>query len=380
MDTGPSSQPSEEDQSTMPEVKDLSEALPETSMDPITGVGVVASRNRAPTGYDVVAQTADGVDADLWKDGLFKSKVTRYLCFTRSFSKENSHLGNVLVDMKLIDIKDTLPVGFIPIQETVDTQEVAFRKKRLCIKFIPRDSTEAAICDIRIMGRTKQAPPQYTFIGELNSMGIWYRMGRVPRNHDSSQPTTPSQSSAASTPAPNLPRHISLTLPATFRGRNSTRTDYEYQHSNLYAISAMDGVPFMISEKFSCVPESMQPFDLLGITIKSLAEIEKEYEYSFRTEQSAAARLPPSPTGVSRSRSPEEPAATCGETTAQTTDGRGCCPRLLLPPPPALPPTLPQQGWPGDWAAKWACPVFSWPDTPASLGTLFITMTNLCVL
>ncbi|XP_053776606.1 multivesicular body subunit 12B isoform X2 [Desmodus rotundus] len=225
------------DPSTMPEVKDLSEALPETSMDPITGVGVVASRNRAPTGYDVVAQTADGVDADLWKDGLFKSKVTRYLCFTRSFSKENSHLGNVLVDMKLIDIKDTLPVGFIPIQETVDTQEVAFRKKRLCIKFIPRDSTEAAICDIRIMGRTKQAPPQYTFIGELNSMGIWYRMGRVPRNHDSSQPTTPSQSSAASTPAPSLPRHISLTLPATFRGRNSTRADYEYQHSNLYAIS-----------------------------------------------------------------------------------------------------------------------------------------------
>lgn len=34
-----------------------------------------------------------------------------------------SHLGNVLVDMKLIDIKDTLPVGFIPIQETVDTRE-----------------------------------------------------------------------------------------------------------------------------------------------------------------------------------------------------------------------------------------------------------------
>ncbi|CAH6788945.1 Mvb12b [Phodopus roborovskii] len=158
-----------------------------------------------PSSPCCVAQTADGVDADLWKDGLFKSKVTRYLCFTRSFSKENSHLGNVLVDMKLIDVKDTLPVGFIPIQETVDTQEVAFRKKRLCIKFIPRDSTEAAICDIRIMGRTKQAPPQYTFIGELNSMGIWYRMGRVPRNHDSSQPTTPSQSSAASTPAPNLP-------------------------------------------------------------------------------------------------------------------------------------------------------------------------------
>ncbi|XP_047908873.2 multivesicular body subunit 12B isoform X1 [Anser cygnoides] len=268
------------DQSMMPEVRDLSDALPDLPMDPITGVGVVASRNRAPTGYDVVAQTADGLDADLWKDGLFKSKVTRYLCFTRSFSKENSHLGNVLVDMKLIDIKDTLPVGFIPIQETVDTQEVAFRKKRLCIKFIPRDSTEAAICDIRILSRSKQAPPQYTFIGELNNMGIWYRMGRVPRNHESSQPATPAQvPSSTPTPAPNLPRHISLTLPASFRGKShSTRLDLEHQHSNLYAISAMDGVPFMISEKFACAPEGMQPVDLLGITIKTLAEIEKEQD------------------------------------------------------------------------------------------------------
>uniref|UniRef100_A0A8C6H320 Multivesicular body subunit 12B n=1 Tax=Mus spicilegus TaxID=10103 RepID=A0A8C6H320_MUSSI len=272
---------------TMPEVKELSEALPETPMDPITGVGVVASRNRAPTGYDVVAQTADGVDADLWKDGLFKSKVTRYLCFTRSFSKENVSLSTFL------QLEDAMcPSAFIPGKEPTGFghfKEVVFRKKRLCIKFIPRDSTEAAICDIRIMGRTKQAPPQYTFIGELNSMGIWYRMGRVPRNHDSSQPTTPSQSSASSTPAPNLPRHISLTLPATFRGRNNTSTDYEYQLSNLYAISGMRAT---VTGQCS----TMQPFDLLGITIKSLAEIEKEYEYSFRTEQSAAARLPPSPT------------------------------------------------------------------------------------
>ncbi|XP_016389807.1 multivesicular body subunit 12B-like [Sinocyclocheilus rhinocerous] len=296
--------------SMMPEVRDLSDALPEMPMDPITGVGVVASnrhRNRAPTGYDVVAQTTDGIDADLWKDGLFKSKVTRYLCFTRAFSKENSHLGNVLVDMKLIDIKDTLPVGFIPIQETVDTQEPAFRKRRLCIKFIPRDSTEAAICDIRILGRSKQAPPQYTFIGELNNMGIWYRMGKVPRAQDSSPVQNNSTTNNTnniqtvtnnSTPAPVLPKHISMTLPACFR-KSTTRPDFEHQNSNLYAISAMDGVPFMISEKFACASSDLQQVDLMGIRIKSLAEIEKEYEYSFRTEHSAAARLPPSPTRTS---------------------------------------------------------------------------------
>ncbi|XP_054612285.1 multivesicular body subunit 12Ba [Dunckerocampus dactyliophorus] len=292
----------------MPEIRDLSEALPEMPMDPITGVGVVASRSRAPTGYDVVSTTTDGLDADLWKDGLFKSKVTRYLCFTRVFSKENSHLGNVLVDMKLIDIKDTLPVGFIPIQETVDTQEQAFRKRRLCIKFIPRDSTEAAICDIRILGRSKQAPPQYTFIGELNNMGIWYRMGTVPRTQDTSHTSTVndvqnmnSTSTSASVPAPPMTKNISMTLPASFRGKNATRPDYEHQNSNLYAISAMDGVPFMISEKFACASSELQQVDLIGITIKTLAEIEKEYDYSFRTEHSAAARLPPSPTRTSLS-------------------------------------------------------------------------------
>ncbi|NXW14014.1 MB12B protein, partial [Circaetus pectoralis] len=216
------------------------------------------------------AQTADGLDADLWKDGLFKSKVTRYLCFTRSFSKENSHLGNVLVVFFFFFFKDTLPVGFIPIFFFFFFCKLAsvLQKKRLCIKFIFFFFFFSAICDIRILGRFFFFFFLYTFIGNVISI-----------SHLSSY------------------RHISLTLPASFRGKShSTRLDLEHQHSNLYAISAMDGVPFMISEKFACTPEGMQPVDLLGITIKTLAEIEKEYDYSFRTEQSAAARLPPSPT------------------------------------------------------------------------------------
>lgn len=60
----------------MPEVRDLSEALPETPMDPITGVGVVASRNRAPTGYDVVSQ-----DSALYL--LFTDSTDVYLLCSR---------------------------------------------------------------------------------------------------------------------------------------------------------------------------------------------------------------------------------------------------------------------------------------------------------
>lgn len=51
------------------------------------------------------------------------SRVRSRLTIRLSSLSPKSHLGNVLVDMKLIDIKDTLPVGFIPIQETVDTRE-----------------------------------------------------------------------------------------------------------------------------------------------------------------------------------------------------------------------------------------------------------------
>jgi len=48
----------------MPEVRDLSDALPDVPMDPITGVGVVASRSRAPTGYDVVSRTSSAAVAN----------------------------------------------------------------------------------------------------------------------------------------------------------------------------------------------------------------------------------------------------------------------------------------------------------------------------
>ena len=72
--------------------------------------------------------------------------------------------GNVTGDM-VLKTEMWAPLEDSPLFLSFPSEEVAFRKKRLCIKFIPRDSTEAAICDIRIMGRTKQAPPQYTFIG-----------------------------------------------------------------------------------------------------------------------------------------------------------------------------------------------------------------------
>ncbi|XP_008304195.1 multivesicular body subunit 12Bb [Stegastes partitus] len=244
-------------------MSEVSSQLPE---NPISAVGVVSSVSKVPENYYVVAQTTDGSDADLWKDGLFKSKVTRYLCFTRKTGPD------VVVDMKLTDIKDPLPESFIPVQETIDTKEAAMRKRRLCVKMSPREAAETAIYDIQIVAKSKYHLVNYTCMGEMNNMGIWYRMGNVSQ-HQSSEKTSSSVQSDA--------------LPNTAR-RTMSRPDCEKQSSGIYTISALDDVPFVVSDKFLEGPKEMQQVNLMGITIKSLAEIEEEFQYNFSTERSVA--------------------------------------------------------------------------------------------
>ncbi|XP_027128873.1 multivesicular body subunit 12Bb [Larimichthys crocea] len=241
----------------------MSEVSTQLPTDPISAVGVVTSLNKAPDGYYVVAQTTDGSDADLWKDGLFKSKVTRYLCFTRKTGLD------VVVDMKVMDVKEALPEGFTPVEQTMDTKETAMRKRRLCVKTSPRAAAVTAVHDIQITTKSKYQLVNYTCIGEINNMFMWYRMGDV------RQPSRESSSEAKSDAAPN-----------TARRRTMSRPDCENQSSGNYTITALDDVPFVVSEKFFEKPKEMQQVNLMGITIKSLAEIEEEFNYNFSTERS----------------------------------------------------------------------------------------------
>uniref|UniRef100_A0A3B5ATM7 Multivesicular body subunit 12Bb n=1 Tax=Stegastes partitus TaxID=144197 RepID=A0A3B5ATM7_9TELE len=215
-----------------------------------------------------VAQTTDGSDADLWKDGLFKSKVTRYLCFTRKTVSMNG--PDVVVDMKLTDIKDPLPESFIPVQETIDTKEAAMRKRRLCVKMSPREAAETAIYDIQIVAKSKYHLVNYTCMGEMNNMGIWYRMGNVSQ-HQSSEKTSSSVTTCSST--------FLFCFPFYFT--TMSRPDCEKQSSGIYTIS---GKRFHTN-----VCKSMQQVNLMGITIKSLAEIEEE------VSRGCNARLPLTP-------------------------------------------------------------------------------------
>uniref|UniRef100_A0A3Q3CT48 Multivesicular body subunit 12Bb n=1 Tax=Haplochromis burtoni TaxID=8153 RepID=A0A3Q3CT48_HAPBU len=237
----------------------MSEVSSKFPIDPITAVGVVSSPSKAPDGYYVVAQTTDGSDADLRKDSLFKSKVTRYLCFTRKTGPD------VVVDMKLTDIKDALPESFTPMQETMDTKEAAMRKRRLCVKMSPREDAKTAVCDIQITAKSKTHLVNYTCVGELNNMGIWYRLGDVHQR----QPSRVTSGRVESDARPSTA---------------SSRIYSERHGTGLYTMTALDDVPFVISEKFSQkIPKEMQQVNLMGITIKSLADIEEESVISRRT-------------------------------------------------------------------------------------------------
>nr|XP_046242752.1 multivesicular body subunit 12Bb isoform X2 [Scatophagus argus] len=194
---------------------DMSEVSSQLPSEPISAVGVVTSLSKAPDDYYVVAQTTDGFDADLWKDGLFKSKVTRFLCFTRKAGPD------VVVDMKVIDIKDALPEGFTPVEETMDTKEAAMRKRRLCVKISPRAAAETALYDIQIVAKSKYHLVNYTCIGDINSMGVWYRTGDVPQ-HQPSQETSNTVVSDA---------------PSSTARRTTSRPDYEHQSSGSYTMT-----------------------------------------------------------------------------------------------------------------------------------------------
>ncbi|XP_047449034.1 multivesicular body subunit 12Bb isoform X2 [Mugil cephalus] len=244
----------------------MSEVSDQLPADPISAVGVVTSPSKVPDGYFVVAQTTDGCDADLWKDGLFKSKVTRYLCFSRKAGPD------VVVDVKLTDIKDALPESFTFVQETMDTKEPATRKRRICVKMSPREAAKTAVCDIQIVAKSKYHLVNYTCIGEINNMGIWYVMRDLPQLQSSQKTSSTTQLEV---------------LPSPTR-KNVTRPHWDHYSSGVYTMTALHDVPFMISEKFHAKPKQMQQVNLMGITIKSLAEIEEEFKYNFSSERSIA--------------------------------------------------------------------------------------------
>ena len=94
-------------------MKELKMSLPDDR--PVTALAIVEESSRCPSGYTIVSKTYDtDQDADLWKDGFFGKRTTRYLCL----SKTEGPSGFVIDSLCIINERDSIPNGFVLMSKT----------------------------------------------------------------------------------------------------------------------------------------------------------------------------------------------------------------------------------------------------------------------
>ncbi|XP_020139578.2 multivesicular body subunit 12A isoform X2 [Microcebus murinus] len=263
---------------------------------PLAGLVWSPASASPPRGFSAVSCTVEGAPASFGKS--FAQKSGYFLCLSPLGSLENPQ-ENVVADIQVVLDKSPLPPGFSPVCDPLDSKASVSKKKRMCVKLVPLGAADTVVCDIRLSGKTKTVPG-YLRVGDMGGFAIWCKKAKAPRpvpkprglSRDmwglSLDPPSQSQPSKGGFPERTLSRLGS-------RASTLRRNDSIYEASSLYGISAMDGVPFTLHPRFegkSCGPLAFSAFG--DLTIKSLADIEEEYNYGFVVEKTAAARLPPS--------------------------------------------------------------------------------------
>ncbi|XP_064458039.1 multivesicular body subunit 12B-like [Ornithodoros turicata] len=254
-------------------MQDLLKALPDDS--PITDVCIVEDPQSRPQGYHVVDKTFDqDTDADLWKDGFFGRRITRYICYSKS---ANSELVQSLV---IIADKEAPPEGYVVMNVTRDSDQRAMKKKFLCFKTIPRDHASEAVSDIIVLSKSRKPPDGFVLAGEVNSLHIGYKLTPVAplngRRNSHHQPPLP--------PLPYpLPSRVDNNVQKTGGGVKGIAPTENSRHTHS---SAIDDVPFEINPRYRTMFR-LSEFTLPNIKVKTSSELYDEYNYNFQVERQA---------------------------------------------------------------------------------------------
>ncbi|XP_013910367.1 PREDICTED: multivesicular body subunit 12A [Thamnophis sirtalis] len=254
---------------------------------PLTGLGWTSS-NVPVAGWIPITTTVEGAPANFGKG--FAQKYGYYLCFTVSVDALNP-TGDVLCDVVILSEKSPLPFGYMYIKEFLDLKTSVSKKKRLCIKLIPMGVAETAVCDVMLSSKSKVIP-NYIRIGEISGFALWCKKEHINKPKPLPKPRSISlEMNQLSLETANVD---SLSI-GSKRQTTIKKNESIYDTSNAYGISAIDGVPFTLHPKFeNNVTRGATALSIFkNFHIKSLADIEKEYDYSFVVERTAAARLPP---------------------------------------------------------------------------------------
>ncbi|KAF6095573.1 multivesicular body subunit 12A [Phyllostomus discolor] len=152
----------------------------------------------------------------------------------------------------------------------------------MCVKLVPLGAADTAVFDIRLSGKTKTVPG-YLRVGDMGGFAIWCKKAKAPRPVPKPRGLSRDMQGLSLDPPaqPSKGRFPEGTL-SRLGSRASTlrRSDSIYEASNLYGISAMDGVPFTLHPRFEgkgCGPLVSLPQGRLGHLSLPLAFLAREH-------------------------------------------------------------------------------------------------------
>ncbi|XP_075692435.1 multivesicular body subunit 12A [Rhinoderma darwinii] len=263
----------------------------EENSKPLTSLAWTSGQPTCPKGHIIIVATAEGASANFLKG--FNQKSALYLCY----SSTPETIEQVITEVLLLSEKSALPVGFAFIGEYVDPKVTVPKKKRLCVKLCPVNTADSAVSDIKLTVKSKQLGAPYTRIGDMSGLALWCKKVPVslqtptpkPRNLTSGiRGLSLDNGSPAQTTTIHLPAPVIDPKPIV----RSPQSEHPLYESNVYGVSAIDGIPFTIHPMFeSKISEPTINFsNFKDLRIKTLAEIENEYDYGFVVERSACDR------------------------------------------------------------------------------------------
>ncbi|XP_068583118.1 multivesicular body subunit 12A [Cebidichthys violaceus] len=272
---------------------------------PVTAVAWTSNTGTCPRDYTLISITEDGAAANFTRSFAIKSGY--YLCYSKDLTA-----GMVVSDIQMISDKESIPPGYCYIAEHLEAKASVWKKKRVCVRVVPVGSVDTAVLDVKVTAKSKMMLQHYTYVGDIHGYVLWCRKGLFSSPVPQAMPRSVSldirrisldQPSALlplrpSNPPQPLPQNKLSQRRHSLKSKDNSDKPAD---GSLQGITALDGVPFSLHPKFDIQANGMAlqlNSQLNNIRIKSLQDIENEYNYTFAVEESAAKRTRPSvPTG-----------------------------------------------------------------------------------
>ncbi|KFO98167.1 Multivesicular body subunit 12A, partial [Calypte anna] len=186
----------------------------------------------------------------------------------------------VVTDVQVLSERSPQPPGYTRAPEFPEPRKSHPGRKRLYVQVVPRAAATTAVCDLQLSSKTKILP-HYMKIGEMGNFAIWCKKKEVP----------PAPLQHPRCPSARVSQHHLWPLRSLIMGLQVI--NWGVFTAAPTSLPAMDGVPFTLHPKFEPKLSPSAHALLADLTVKSFADIEKEYNYAFVVERTAAARLPP---------------------------------------------------------------------------------------